>query len=83
VEVKLNKGSTGLVKTKVIDNEPNPVWKHQDSIDVKIKASEAHQVSALISVYDYDYTSNDFLGYLEINLSAILKESGSWINEIY
>jgi len=83
VEVKMNKNIKQIMKTKVIDNEPNPVWNFNDNFDVVLKESDVTGINVMFTVFDKDLDADDFLGYKEINVDALFKESGSWINEIY
>ena len=36
----------------------------------------------MFTVYDYDVDANDFLGFVEVNVDALFKNPGSWVNSI-
>lgn len=72
------------MQTKVIKDNSNPEFNESGLLHVELKQDEFKDVMLLINVYDYDFYSNDFIGYVEANLDEVIKLPGEkWINEIY
>ncbi|KAL4493478.1 hypothetical protein ABPG72_007486 [Tetrahymena utriculariae] len=68
--------------TPVIDNNPNPVWNFQKEIEVEYQPSKLKEAEVMFTLYDYDITTNDFLGQMIINIDHMIKDPKIWFNEI-
>ena len=81
--ISLNKGEKKHIKTKVIDDNHNPKWEHKDMFQISVSEKEFSDFKLLVKILDYDYTSDDLLGSVVIDLDDIMKNPGKWINQYY
>ena len=82
-QVNLNEGDKKVIKTKIIENNKNPVWNHKDSFEIDVPEAEFGDFSAFVKVFDYDYDANDLLGSVTVELNDLFKVPGSWINKYF
>jgi len=53
-EIKISKGDNKIVKTKVIDNNPNPIWSHSDAFELDLSEKDWETLKLYIKVFDYN-----------------------------
>lgn len=82
VELKCNRIEKKVIKTNVVKKNLNPTWDQKEELDFNLKLSQTRGVQLNASVFDYDLTSNDFLGGVDLELESLFARPGSWFNEI-
>ncbi|KRX05860.1 C2 domain [Pseudocohnilembus persalinus] len=83
VTIKVNKGSNQIFNTKEIKNNQNPEFQQEFNIEIKARPKDIKSGLALsATVEDIDFIGNDFLGFLEVDLSNYIQNPNLWFNEI-
>ena len=55
------------------------MWNHKESIKLSLTNEEVKGLKIQFSVYNYDFTTNDFLGKVELDAEAAFNQPGKVI----
>lgn len=82
VSLSQGKGNR-VIKTKIIENDLNPLWNHEDLLKLDYPLSEYKIMKMTGEVYDNDYNGDDFLGKLIVDIGFIFENPGQWFNKSF
>lgn len=82
VEIKMNKGCNTAFTTKVQDDRTECFWEKPGTITLTdLTSDDLTILKMFIQVFDYDYDKNDLIGKTEFDLSTLVAQQGSWLNQ--
>ena len=82
VEIKISKGNNKALITSTQDDKEECFWENCGvEALTELTKDDLSILKMYITVYDYDYNSNDLIGKNEYDLSKIVAVNGSWVNE--
>ena len=67
----VEKATPQLIETKVIDDNNDPVWNHEDKLKIAVQEKEIQSLIGKLDVIDSDYGKTNLIGSAEIEIGKI------------